>query len=487
MKNLVIIFSTLLAGLCSTIYSQQVYRTGYDKHEFSISGSGGIFGLNYSPAAGSQTNGFGGGFGLGYHFFFSPYWGVGTGVEFSLYNSKFDQKNDNLRHHYVTVDFVGDNFIFSSVATGFSEKQKASMLQIPIMLQYQTGGLFYAAAGAKVAIPVSSSFNSSGNIQNTGWFSHEQYPYREDPALGLSSYPNFSGKGDLEIKAAVLASIEAGVKLRLTNKTALYIGAFLDYGLNNVNKNKGDLNYFVHYNSADRNFDVNGILHSHSATFTGDYATADAKNSRAIADKFSPLAFGLKVRLSLGTDGRGGGGRGTVTASSQPRQQEQPAEDDAARRAAEEAARRAAEDLARENEAARRALEDAARAEREAVSALMSARSVIEKPTDGYEINESVLDDRQTREFQEKVAALRQYPNIRVNINGHTCDIGADDVNQRVGMERAQRARDYLISQGISENRILILTSKRDTEPLVPNSSEENRKTNRRVQLLIVD
>jgi flagellar motor protein MotB len=50
-------------------------------------------------------------------------------------------------------------------------------------------------------------------------------------------------------------------------------------------------------------------------------------------------------------------------------------------------------------------------------------------------------------------------------------------------MARAQAAKAYLILQGISEDRILGIATKRDTKPVVPNTSEENHKINRRVEL----
>jgi OOP family OmpA-OmpF porin len=56
-------------------------------------------------------------------------------------------------------------------------------------------------------------------------------------------------------------------------------------------------------------------------------------------------------------------------------------------------------------------------------------------------------------------------------------------VNDRVALQRAEKVKKYLISKGIAENRILGVVSKRDTEPLVPNTNEENRIINRRVEI----
>ena len=63
--------------------------------------------------------------------------------------------------------------------------------------------------------------------------------------------------------------------------------------------------------------------------------------------------------------------------------------------------------------------------------------------------------------------------------------MGDEAINERIGLLRAERAKAYMISQGIEENRILGTISKLDTEPLVPNTNEENRRKNRRVELVV--
>ena len=87
--------------------------------------------------------------------------------------------------------------------------------------------------------------------------------------------------------------------------------------------------------------------------------------------------------------------------------------------------------------------------------------------------------------MDEKIAILKQYPDIRIHIEGHTCNIGSIAVNKQTGMQRAETAKAYLISQGIEDHRILTVTSKWYLEPLAPNINEENRKINRRVQFII--
>lgn len=67
-------------------------------------------------------------------------------------------------------------------------------------------------------------------------------------------------------------------------------------------------------------------------------------------------------------------------------------------------------------------------------------------------------------------------------VTGHTCDIGAEAYNLKLGTRRAEAVRTYLLSNGFSSECIKT-ESKGETSPALPNTSEENRKKNRRVEL----
>ena len=103
---------------------------------------------------------------------------------------------------------------------------------------------------------------------------------------------------------------------------------------------------------------------------------------------------------------------------------------------------------------------------------------------DSYAFDETNLSKKQKTELDEAVVILNKYSDVNVLLTGHTCKIGYKNINQRKGMKRAEAAKDYLMSKGVSENRITI-ESKGETEPLVPNISTENFKQNRRVEIQV--
>ncbi|MDY8135734.1 OmpA family protein [Aquimarina sp. 2201CG5-10] len=85
---------------------------------------------------------------------------------------------------------------------------------------------------------------------------------------------------------------------------------------------------------------------------------------------------------------------------------------------------------------------------------------------------------------QELKNYLTKYPDKKVQIVGHTDDKGPEDANLWFGQQRANNVRSYLISQGIISERI-VATSKGETDPIVPNSSDENRSKNRRIEIIV--
>jgi peptidoglycan-associated lipoprotein len=88
------------------------------------------------------------------------------------------------------------------------------------------------------------------------------------------------------------------------------------------------------------------------------------------------------------------------------------------------------------------------------------------------------------RELDKAVAAMQADPNLKIMIEGHTCNIGTAEYNLALGERRAQAVRDYLISRGVSADR-LSTVSYGEERPKFDNSREETRRLNRRAALTV--
>jgi OOP family OmpA-OmpF porin len=88
--------------------------------------------------------------------------------------------------------------------------------------------------------------------------------------------------------------------------------------------------------------------------------------------------------------------------------------------------------------------------------------------------------------LKSDIKILMENPQIKVEIQGHTCDIGDADYNRELSDRRAKAIKEYLISQGIDAYRLEARGYGED-RPRFPNDSEENRKKNRRVELVPIE
>ena len=99
----------------------------------------------------------------------------------------------------------------------------------------------------------------------------------------------------------------------------------------------------------------------------------------------------------------------------------------------------------------------------------------------GYTRKQWGLDPSQ---LDKAVTALQQNPTMRLQIEGHTCNIGTNEYNQALGERRAGSVRDYLISRGIAADRLSTVSYGED-RPKHDNMSEVTRRLNRRAALIV--
>ena len=91
----------------------------------------------------------------------------------------------------------------------------------------------------------------------------------------------------------------------------------------------------------------------------------------------------------------------------------------------------------------------------------------------------------EAREKLAKVSGiLLAYPDLKVQVEGYTDNVGGDQYNLTLSQQRADAVRDYLISQGVSAGNITA-TGYGKNDPVADNSSSAGRAQNRRVNLVV--
>lgn len=87
-------------------------------------------------------------------------------------------------------------------------------------------------------------------------------------------------------------------------------------------------------------------------------------------------------------------------------------------------------------------------------------------------------------QLQNLVSFLNENMNSTVEIYGYTDNLGNESSNLILSKNRANRIKDYLIENGISENR-LVSYGKGIMNPIASNDTEEGRSFNRRIEIVI--
>jgi len=101
-----------------------------------------------------------------------------------------------------------------------------------------------------------------------------------------------------------------------------------------------------------------------------------------------------------------------------------------------------------------------------------------------FDFDRYSLRPEAVRTLDEAVAVLQKNADVRVTIEGHTCNIGTAEYNLALGERRASSVKDYLVSRGISADRFTTV-SYGEERPKYDNAREETRRLNRRAALVV--
>ncbi len=81
---------------------------------------------------------------------------------------------------------------------------------------------------------------------------------------------------------------------------------------------------------------------------------------------------------------------------------------------------------------------------------------------------------------------LKSYPTVKILVEGHCDERGTEEYNLALGEKRARSAMNYLVSLGISPERVRIISYGK-SQPLDPGHDENAWAKNRRAQFLIIE
>lgn len=103
------------------------------------------------------------------------------------------------------------------------------------------------------------------------------------------------------------------------------------------------------------------------------------------------------------------------------------------------------------------------------------------------------LKDESRTELKRAIELLNKYPNMKVELEGHTDNKGPEEYNQTLSEKRINAVKEFMIKNGFDVNRIAKVTGYGELQPIAPNTNADGsdnpqgRAKNRRVEFRLVE
>jgi len=428
----------------------------------------------------------GGQAGLGYSYYFTKHVGISICAGISHYRTKAvlekGYKDENYKDkffdlgNYIDNDYNGHitDYQLRVRTQDWTEYQSVKFLEIPLMINFQKKfgekeyfGL-YLSIGAKFQLPLISNYSiidgtneSYDKIMISGYYPEDNlelgYNGKELPQHGFNHIHNPSEvlKTDdkLNLKWNIAAVGEAGILVSLSRRVDIALGAYIDYGLMNINRKKDNettqqLFTFAgtDYVSGAENKVGNGITYK---------SLIDAYNGeQKYVNKVNTFSYGGKIGLRIKL--------GKLSEKQQPQVtfapcdkdtvyiykfEPQPLDLDSILKEIKDALKEVPK-YEPENNKKKADLDDyfPDYIPQEDIDILFAPIY--------FDLDKAILKPESIIDLDKKVEILNKYTEIKLIIAGNTCDLGTDPHNYKLGERRAEAAKNYLISKGISADRL---------------------------------
>ena len=122
-----------------------------------------------------------------------------------------------------------------------------------------------------------------------------------------------------------------------------------------------------------------------------------------------------------------------------------------------------------------------------AVSQTADNRLKLDIPSDvSFDVGRSAIKPNFDPILNQFGSTLVQHPETTISIIGHTDSTGSDAINNPLSIDRANSARDYLVSRGVARNRIST-DGRGAREPVGDNATVQGRDKNRRIEIYVAE
>lgn len=425
----------------------------FGQSEFlTLSAGGGLHSLKHDPKLPDKNelgNCFGEGklsagatFSVRYqHFFRDGNWGIGSGADISYYTAT--SCLDGVQTSEVHDRYNDEDFECTVSYYDWQERQRSLTLEIPLGAYYRTDFTdrlgMVAGLGVKLIMPLRSRFEiEEGSYDIIGVYPADNVTFVDLPQHGFyDNSPRF--KDGIETKPVFGVYAEYGLNIRFTERLMGYAGVYFNYGITDM--------------AEEHTSDLSAIRDDFKNGYKG------VLNSSAV-DKANYMALGLKIGVTLPF------GKTAEPLDSLLMDEPlpmtplvEPAD------SSEILDSTAAANIQIDPEDFRIAKD-----------ALGDINNTVH-----FKLGSARLIKSKTLSHGIQVVAdfMKKYPNVKLEVDGHTCTLGTEERNDRLGIARANSLIVPLIKAGCPKESI-VTTSKSYHEPVASNVAETGRELNRR-------
>lgn len=489
---------------------------------------GGMTGFNYElegiNAGGKNQFQLGGVGKLEYSYFFNKNLGISLGAGLSYYRTMGKYQGLESANYFDLGPQIDDDPLIGSYndynlrvrLLNWEEQQSGYIIDVPLMFKTQVKfgkkkrhGMYFGI-GPKLQIPVKSSYKildgeysdmdnpDNWRLNVSGYYPGPNLeigatgdPSASQHGFGTITDPHakLNWEGDNQLKLSWSGTAELGFLFGLSQRVDLVVGAYFDYGFNNIKKqSKVLLEAPESYTSTANTTVGNGIKYN------------GMMNSDRI-DKVNLMSYGaqLGLKIKLGKLSE----KDPVSDYDRRNQQVIIIEKDTCcekpdNKGVEDALNRI-ESIMKdflENQTPRAGNNNYTVLEGQKMlvvgndtiyvgcDQLPEEQSKIMMDHVYFDLNSYVLRTDQLGVLNKKITVMKENPDIKLRIIGNTCDLG-NGINIMLGLNRAEAVKKYMENNGIPENRLVTATQGKN-DPMVPNNSEDNRKLNRRCDFEVI-
>lgn len=101
-----------------------------------------------------------------------------------------------------------------------------------------------------------------------------------------------------------------------------------------------------------------------------------------------------------------------------------------------------------------------------------------------FDINQAQVKNRIKPALNTLSRALAENPDIRIKIDGYTCNLGSENHNLMLSLNRSKAIKEYMMLRGVVPNNVTV-EGYGESDPKASNETEDLRAQNRRVEFII--